>query len=191
MNHKLFQNLKNITNYYLLLPLFTFLILTPTDIIGKNLNLNKEKSKIEFVAEKLGKDKVEGTFKSMISEASFSDSNQFISLKGDISTNSIETGSWMKNNHLKDKEFLDTSSYPSISFFCTSLNETTMNGQFTMKGKTFPISFSLTKFEHLENELRIEGHTRVQRLDYDSSEKKRLLKSTIDVYLSVLFDDEN
>ena len=54
MNHKLFQNLKNITNYYLLLPLFTFLILTPTDIIGKNLNLNKEKSKIEFVAEKLG-----------------------------------------------------------------------------------------------------------------------------------------
>ncbi|MFP4095754.1 MAG: YceI family protein, partial [Cyclobacteriaceae bacterium] len=61
-----------------------------------------------------------------------------------ISTDSIETGNTMRDNHLKTADFLDTSVFPDITFVSTGFTLKSgslydLTGNLTIKGNTQPV----------------------------------------------------
>lgn len=60
----------------------------------------------------------------------------------DVST--INTGTEMRDNHLKEADYFDVAKYPTISFASTAVTATSVTGNLTIKGVTKSVSFPIT-----------------------------------------------
>jgi len=68
-----------------------------------------------------------------------------------IDTTSVNTGYALFNEHIQDKDFLDTANYPTISFKSDELvfdgdQLSAVNGKLTIKGITHPVVLTLESF---------------------------------------------
>jgi polyisoprenoid-binding protein YceI len=88
-----------------------------------------------------------------------------------ISAASVDTGSGMKNGKLKGKDFFDVESNPTITFQSTKVTQTgptsfDVDGNFTIRGVTKPVTLKLGITGKGTGEGTINGTMAFDRKDY-------------------------
>lgn len=112
------------------------------DAAHSNINFSVRHLTITDVTGNFGK--FEGSVESQ-SEKDFTDAK--ISFTIDVS--SINTGIPMRDDHLRSADFFDAEKHKNITFESTSMKKTgegtyELQGNFTMRGKTHPITLAVT-----------------------------------------------
>lgn len=69
-----------------------------------------------------------------------------------ITTNSVDTGSALFNEHIQGEDFLDTAKYPTATFMSSKVNfegerVATVEGNLTLKGISKPVTLTVTSFQ--------------------------------------------
>jgi len=88
-----------------------------------------------------------------------------------IQSDSVDTGSGMKNGKLKGKDFFDTQNYPEITFVSTKIVPTghetyEVDGNFTIRGVSNPEKLTLTVSGKGTGSGEIKGRMVFNRKDY-------------------------
>jgi polyisoprenoid-binding protein YceI len=115
-------------------------------IASKAWKIDTNHTVISFKIKHLGLAEISGTFKEYEGSMKLqSDHLEGAEVYIKISTDSIETGNTMRDNHLKTAEFLDTATFPEITFVSTGFNQQSdglyeLSGNLTIKGNTQPVS---------------------------------------------------
>lgn len=101
------------------------------------------------------------------------------SIDVNIETASIDSNHAKRDKHLRSKDFLDVSKFPTSTFKSTKFtfkneNEATVTGDFTLHGVTKSISFPVTKIGEGKDpwgghRVGFEGKTTLKLADYDIS----------------------
>lgn len=103
-------------------------------------------SSIEFWVRHLVVSKVRGLFPTVGGTITVG-ANGTGSVEAEIDVASINTGNAQRDEHLKSPQFFDAGAYPKASFISTALRPEgeryVLDGQFTLKGVTKPISLDL------------------------------------------------
>jgi polyisoprenoid-binding protein YceI len=116
--------------------------ITSQTLDSQTWKLDTNHTVISFKIKHLGLAEISGSFKeyegSMKLQTNKLDGAE-VYLK--ISTDSIETGNTMRDNHLKTTDFLDTAVFPDITFVSTGFihkagNQYDLSGNLTIKGVT-------------------------------------------------------
>jgi polyisoprenoid-binding protein YceI len=89
----------------------------------------------------------------------------------EIQSASVDTGSGMKNNKLKGKDFFDVEQNPTISFKSTKIVQTGPNtfsvpGTFTIRGVSNPETVTLTVVDPKTDKSDVHGKMVFDRKDY-------------------------
>ena len=89
--------------------------------------------------------KVDGTISGFTSSSNIDRTNISKSkFKGSVETESLDTGNFLRNWHLRGGKYFDVDTYPTISFESESITENktgfTVDGQLTMKDTSKPIT---------------------------------------------------
>jgi polyisoprenoid-binding protein YceI len=89
----------------------------------------------------------------------------------EIQSASVDTGSGMKNNKLKGKDFFDVEQNPTISFKSTKIVQTGPNtfsvpGTFTIRGVSNPETMTLTVVDPKTDKSDVHGKMVFDRKDY-------------------------
>jgi len=106
---------------------------------------------INFKIKHLGYSWLTGTFKDFDGQFSYDDKSADTSkINVVIQTASLDSNHAERDKHLKDKDFLDVSKYPTSTFTSTEYtpideNSGTLTGEFTLHGVTKTISFPIEK----------------------------------------------
>jgi polyisoprenoid-binding protein YceI len=92
-------------------------------------------------------------------------------LEIEIQSASVDTGSGMKNNKLKGKDFFDVEQNPTISFKSTKIAQTGPNtfsvpGTFTIRGVSNPETMTLTVLDPKTDKSDVHGKMVFDRKDY-------------------------
>ncbi|SPM30549.1 YceI family protein [Mycobacterium terramassiliense] len=103
-------------------------------------------SSINFAVRHLVVSKVRGTFERFGGSLTIgSDGTPAVSAEIDVS--SVHTGNEQRDAHLRSAEYFDVDSYPTATFTSTALRHEgqayVLDGNFTLKGVTKPISLSV------------------------------------------------
>jgi polyisoprenoid-binding protein YceI len=91
----------------------------------------------------------------------------------DVSTPSMTTGSGMKNNIIKGKDFFYVEKYPSITFTSTKVipsgdpNKFQVQGDFTLRGVTKPVTLQVTLDRDTKGGGQIYADLSFDRRDFD------------------------
>jgi polyisoprenoid-binding protein YceI len=99
--------------------------------------------------------------------------------KVEIKTASIDTGNQMRDDHVRNSDFLDVENYPTITFVSTGAKQTgddtyQVDGDLTIKGVTKPVSVNLELTGAADDpwgnfRLGFEGKTEINRSDFGVS----------------------
>jgi polyisoprenoid-binding protein YceI len=92
-------------------------------------------------------------------------------LKIKIKAESVDTGSGMKNNKLKGKDFFDVDQNPEITFVSTKMVQTgpdtfEVDGDFTIRGVSNPEKLTMTVSNRGTGSGEIKGTMKFDRKDY-------------------------
>jgi len=115
---------------------------------------------------------IKGTFDKWNSSLKFSSTDvRSAVLEIEIQADSVETGSGMKNNKLKGKDFFDVKNSPTITFKSTKVVQTGPNtfdveGDFTIRGVTRSEKLTVTDNGKGTSSGSIEGTMAFDRKDY-------------------------
>jgi polyisoprenoid-binding protein YceI len=103
-------------------------------------------SSIEFSVRHLMVSKVRGTFGSFSGAITVAEDGT-PSVTAEIDVASVNTGNEQREGHLKSADFFDVEKYPTASFRSTGVqakgDDYVLDGEFTLKGITKPISIAL------------------------------------------------
>lgn len=103
-------------------------------------------SSVEFSVRHLVVSKVRGSFRNFTGAITVAEDGT-PSVTAEIDVTSIDTGNEQRDEHLKSADFFDAQTYPTATFVSTGVvakgDEYVLNGDFTLKGITKPISLSL------------------------------------------------
>ncbi len=107
-------------------------------------NLDQNHSSIEFSVKHLMVSKVKGEFTDYDVQAT-GDINDLstIQVKASVKVDSIDTNNGDRDGHLKSADFFDIEQYPEITFVSTSVSETSITGELTIKDVTNVETFNL------------------------------------------------
>ncbi len=124
-------------------------------------------SKVSFNVKKLGFINVKGVLSNLNGEISFSKENvSNSSFNISLSTNTINTGSKKRDEHLKSEDFFNVDNYPTINFRSTSIID--LDGKYLAVGKLTILETTREleiPFEFENN--TITGQFSLNRLDYN------------------------
>jgi polyisoprenoid-binding protein YceI len=100
-----------------------------------------------FTVGHLGVAKFTGRFDTLKGEIAADGSGG--SVKAEIDTASVNTGSAARDTHLRSPDFFNAAQFPKITFESTAVNlpasgDGTMNGNLTLHGVTKPVTFKLS-----------------------------------------------
>lgn len=111
-----------------------------------NFTFDTAHSNIEFVVRHMMVSKVKGEFKKFDVNLT-GDINDLSSLQFDVTIypESIDTNQADRDNHLRTGDFFEIETYPEMKFVSTSVTETTVTGNLTIKDVTHEETFD---FEH-------------------------------------------
>ncbi len=135
-------------------------------------NVLKDESKIEFHAS--------STFAKVVGE--FTDWNANLQLASgslkdgtfalDLKSNSVHTGSGLKDKEVKGKNFFNVKDYPDIHFASTGIlpdpdpNKFTMTGNLTLRGVTRPVTVAIALSSLPNGNQKIEADFSFNRRDF-------------------------
>jgi polyisoprenoid-binding protein YceI len=111
-------------------------------------NIDALHSNVDFVARHLVASKVRGNFTEFAGVITIGDSIENSSVEATVQASSITTGNEMRDGHLKSADFMEQEKYPTLSFKSTKItskggDDYEMVGDFTLKGVTKSLTFSL------------------------------------------------
>lgn len=146
---------------------FVFIVLLLTTISVTSQAVDTSKSKVLFSVSNFGLNTVKGRFTGMegkvdINRNSLNSSMIEVCLK----TNTIDTENSKRDDHLKNEDFFEVSTYPNICFNSEKIEKTTngyiAKGALEMHGvsKTVSIPFTYTNNQ-------FEGSFTIKRKDYN------------------------
>jgi polyisoprenoid-binding protein YceI len=159
----------------------------------RTLTIIQSDSRIEFRASTTFS-KVVGVFHDWQGSLKMpSDNFQDATLTLDIDSDSVSTGSGMKDKHVKDKNFFDVKDYPSIHFVSKSISagtdpgDFTMEGDLTLRGITKPVSLKVVLLPELAGHKRISAEFEFNRRDFGMTHNVPLNKvaDTIKVQIAL------
>lgn len=117
------------------------------------------------------------------------------SITVNIDTASIDSNHAKRDKHLRSKDFLDVSEFPTSTFKSTKFafkneNEATVTGEFTLHGMTKTISFPVTKIGEGKDpwggyRVGFEGKTTLKLADYGITYNLGPASTTVDLNLYV------
>lgn len=128
-----------------------------------NWQLDPYHTQVEFSAKHLSMMTVRGHFAEVSTIADIDPEHPGTSsVSATIQTDSIRTHNQMRDNDLRSPNFLDTATYPVMTFKSTSVqtagpDQYTLTGDLTIKGVTHPVSLAVTKYGEL-NDPGMMGH---------------------------------
>lgn len=113
-----------------------------------------------------------------------------------IDTRSVNTGSAEFNEHIQDKDFLDTAKYPTARFQSTQVvfdgdQPVAVHGDLTLKGVTKPVTLTLTSFKAMphpmlkEDAIGADAYTLVKRTDFDAGKYAPLVGDEVRIDIAV------
>lgn len=113
---------------------------------------------------------VAGEFTSFKGEVQFDTTNlSGSSFVLQVDPASVNTGNAMQNSHIQKKEWLDSKSFPSISFISSAFTKEagvySVLGKMTMHGVTRAIKIPFTYLEN-KNKADVRANFSINRLDY-------------------------
>ena len=116
-----------------------------------------------------------------------------------IDMKSVDTGSYLFNEHIQGPDFLDTAKYPTATFKSTKVNfdgdkPTTVAGNLTIKGVTKPVVLTLSSFLMMphpmmkKDALGANASVVVKRSDFNAGKYAPLVgdEVTIDIAVEAL-----
>jgi len=115
---------------------------------------------------------VDGSFSGLEAEIKFNPLKpEEASIKASVNAKSINTGTEMRDNHLRKPEYFDVEKYPKISLQSTKIEKTgpiSYNGHFklTMKGITKDVLIPFN-FMKLSDKTQFKGSFSLNRRDYN------------------------
>ena len=130
--------------------IFIFLILFWVSISGQAIaetyRISKSNTRVSFSVKHFRVFQVDGCFSDVSGSVDIAQF-QLLSLKGGISTDSVETGLWIRDNNLKSELYFNSKQFPLIAFSSEVVkyrenNQFEIQGTMTIKGKRRPILFS-------------------------------------------------
>jgi polyisoprenoid-binding protein YceI len=128
-----------------------------------NWQLDPFHTQVEFSAKHFAMMTVRGHFAEVATTANIDPEHpETSSVQATIQAASIRTNNQMRDSDLRSPNFLDTGSYPVITFTSTSVqpagpDQYTLTGDLTIKGITRPVSLAVTKYGEL-NDPGMMGH---------------------------------
>jgi polyisoprenoid-binding protein YceI len=138
-------------------------------------NFDPAHTSIGFTVKHLMAAKVRGSFKSFSGSIQQGEDAQSTSVGVTIDSISIDTGAEDRDNHLRSGDFLDTETYPQITFQSTAITQAggtfEIVGDLTIKDVTKPVTLTMTygglMSDPWGNEKAIfSGETRINREDF-------------------------
>ncbi|VAW92484.1 Protein yceI precursor [hydrothermal vent metagenome] len=139
--------------YYFVLNILTVFILS-VPLHAENYDIDGEHGIVEFKIKHLGYSWLVGRFNRFEGNFSYDEKNPAASkIEVTIDTTSIDSNHAERDKHLRSKDFLDVSTYPtakftSISFMESSNDKAQLIGDFTLHGVTRKITLELEHVGH-------------------------------------------
>jgi polyisoprenoid-binding protein YceI len=128
-----------------------------------NWQLDPYHTQVEFSAKHFGMMTVRGHFAEVTTTADIDPGHpETSSVQATIQAASIRTNNQTRDDDLRSPNFLETGTYPVITFTSTSVqpagpDKYTLAGDLTIKGITHPVSLTVTKYGEL-NDPGMMGH---------------------------------
>jgi polyisoprenoid-binding protein YceI len=128
-----------------------------------NWQLDPYHTQVEFSAKHFGMMTVRGHFAEVTTTADIDPEHpESSSVQATIQTASVRTNNQTRDDDLRSPHFLDTGTYPVITFTSTSVqpagpDQFTLTGDLTIKGITHPVSLTVTRYGEL-NDPDMMGH---------------------------------
>ncbi|AZA77989.1 polyisoprenoid-binding protein [Chryseobacterium sp. G0186] len=158
---------------------FVFAFLSVFSFAQNNWEIDPMHSSVNFTIKHMGISFVQGRFDkfggTMASKGTNLDN---ATIDVNISTETINTGVEMRDNHLKSKDFFAAGKYPDMKFVGTSVSKDkgsyVFNGKLTIKETTKDISVpvtlgGMTKNKDGKEVMGLQAKFTINRLDYDIS----------------------
>jgi polyisoprenoid-binding protein YceI len=134
-------------------------------------------TQVEFSAKHLGMMTVRGHFSDVASTAEIDvDHLDTLRVEVTIQAASIKTHNEVRDNDLRSSNFLDTDTYPVITFASTGVepggeDRYTVTGDLTIKGTTGPVALQMTRLGEFNDpamghRIGYSGHAQINRKDF-------------------------
>jgi polyisoprenoid-binding protein YceI len=134
-------------------------------------------TQVEFSAKHLGMMTVRGHFSDVASTAKIDvDHLDTLRVEVTIQAASIKTHNEVRDNDLRSSNFLDTDTYPVITFASTGVepggeDRYTVTGDLTIKGTTGPVALQMTRLGEFNDpamghRIGYSGHAQINRKDF-------------------------
>ena len=101
-----------------------------------------------------------------------------------VDAKTINTGIDLRDNHLKDEDYLSVEKYPVISFVSTAVSAGNVTGNLTIKSTTKQVSFPFT-VKPSNGSYLFEGAFTINRRDFDVGGSSMSLGNNVTVNLKV------
>jgi polyisoprenoid-binding protein YceI len=148
-----------------------------TVTLSGDYDIDAAHSRLGFAAKHAMVTTVRGAFKDFTAEIHVdADDVSKSTAKVEIQTASIDTGNQMRDDHVRNSDFLEVETYPTITFVSTTAEKVddenfTLTGDLTVKGVTKPVSITLELTGAADDpwgnfRLGFEGKTEINRSDY-------------------------
>ena len=135
--------------------------------------------------------KVHGTFQAVEGSAQVTDSGK---VDGSlvIDASSVDTGNKKRDNHLRSADFFESDNHPTFVFSVHGLDtqsdtEVTLNGSFTVRGHTRPLTVTATVEPLAGDTVELRAKFQIDRSDWGVSWSKMGAKTLTELDISARF----
>jgi polyisoprenoid-binding protein YceI len=150
---------------------------TPASAITGDYDLDPAHTRLGFSAKHAMVTTVRGAFKTFTAEAHLDADNIANSTaRVEIEAASIDTGNSGRDDHVRNSDFLEVETYPTITFVSTSAEKKSnddfvLHGDLTIKGVTKPVSIDFEKSGEGDDpwgnfRVGFEGKAKINRTDW-------------------------
>lgn len=164
----------------LMLLVFSLLLGLGSALYAADFSVDKAHSSVSFKVKHLMISNVQGDFSDFDGEFEFDPKTMdFISFKGNVGVDSVDTGIQRRDNHLRSEDFFYAEKYPAMMFVMTGYvadgDEGKMNGNLTVRGTTKIVTWDvediavLPKDRNGKMRVGFTMSTKVNRHDYGLS----------------------
>jgi polyisoprenoid-binding protein YceI len=151
-------------------------ISTPTTLTG-DYDIDPSHSRLGFAAKHAMVTTVRGQFKTFTADVHLdAETVANSSARIEIDAASIDTGNADRDAHVRNSDFLDVETYPTITFLSTSAEQKddddfVLHGDLTVKGITKPVSIEFEKTGEAQDpwgnfRVGFEGKAKINRKDW-------------------------
>ena len=137
--------------------------------------VDQKESKVGFmVKHKITKD-VYGGFRNVEGNVTFDkEENSIVKVEAKIDVNSIDTGNFKRDRHLKSPDFFDANNFPFISFVSSDVKKLEngkyiVTGLLTMRGITKNITLRGERKKNINNNMVFSAKSLIDRQDFEIS----------------------